>query len=573
MSYRIIIRRDTTPNWDENNPVLLAGEPGYETDSYKIKIGDGTSKWLDLPYYVGATGPIGEIGPTGFTGATGATGPMPDLVNPVTYIELTGLISDSSLVPGSHYIITDYKTCYDRPDFDPKGNKILDNTYVEDDVDPIMVFATTESTLAVEAHQMSSPDDRILYDWKWNITEISGFPAYGRITERIDESSNRTDYDHKSIQFKRYKEYQYDLTSPEPGQIDVQANGTVVGIATTFSNYSIGTVIAVPSSQSLYYVIVSIANDLEMVVTGVNVDPNPSPGDFYVASPVIYPNTNYISYKQNNIDGNTDYALVTTFSQTGSTLIASHNNYIDNYADVAGDGEFILANNVFYDNSEDNVLGYKSTNNTVQTGFTGNRIGQMSRNVILHQFIDNSIGIGFDENLIDAIFQNNVIGKYAYNNSISNREFTGNLIGTDFNNNYVIPSDTFVVSDNQFGNLISGNVIHSNFKKNYIANTFIDNTMNGQFESNRIFNEFRGNVIGTGFNENKIEKEFIGNVTGAGFTNNEIKCSLVSQDFSTATLVYQDYTKTILTDNQGGFQLTYVNPIGIPSFQFANILS
>lgn len=572
MAYRIILRRDTTANWGENDPVLLAGEPGYETDSYKIKVGDGQSKWSDLPYYVGATGPIGFTGATGYTGATGPTGPMPDLINPVTYIELTSLISDSSLVAGTYYTITDYKTCYDRPDFDPKGNKILYNTYVEGDVDPIMVFATSESTLATDAQQISSPDDQISYDWAWNSTEISGFPAYGRITERIDENSNRTDYDHKSIKFKRYKEYEYDLTSPQPGQVEVQANGTVVGTATTFTNYSIDTIIAVPSSQSLYYKIVSIANDLEMVVTGVNVDPNLAPGNFFVATPFIYPNTDYISYKQNNIDGNTDYELVTTFFQTTPTPMGSHNNYIDNYADVAGSDEFILANNVFYDNAENNVLGYKSVNNTAQSGFTGNRIGQMSRNVILHPFIDNSIGIGFDENLIDAIFQSNNIGNYAYNNSISNREFTGNLVGTDFNNNYVIPSETFVITDNQMGNNVSGNIIYSNFKKNYIANTFKDNATKGNFENNRIFNEFRGNVIGTGFDKNIIQKEFIGNVVGNGFKYNEVKCDLTSIDFSTAIKVYEAYNKTILIDNAGGLRLTYISSVG-PSLAFAGILS
>jgi hypothetical protein len=500
---------------------------------------------------------------------------MPDLINPVTYIELTSLISDSSLVAGTYYTITDYKTCYDRPDFDPKGNKILYNTYVEGDVDPIMVFATSESTLATEAQQISSPGDQISYDWAWNSTEISGFPAYGRITERIDENSNRTDYDHKSIKFKRYKEYEYDLTSPQPGQVEVQANGTVVGTATTFTNYSIDTIIAVPSSQSLYYKIVSIANDLEMVVTGVNVDPNLAPDNFYVATPLVHPDTNYVSYKQNNIDGDTDYELVTTFFQTGPTPPGSYNNYINNYADVASAGEFILSNNVFYNEASNNVLGYTSINNTTQSGFNGNRIGQMSENVILQTFLDNSIGIAFDGNLIDSIFQNNVIGNYAYGNSILNKEFIGNSIGTEFTNNYVTPSTTFVISDNRIGNGASGNIIHINFTKNYIANTFSDNQINGtsgQFNSNQIFNEFRGNIIDPNFSKNTIQQDFTGSIVGDGFKYNEVKCDLISIDFSTATKVYEPYDKTILTDSSSGLRLSYVSSVG-PTLTFAGILS
>jgi hypothetical protein len=77
MAYRIILRRDTAQNWEANNPVLLSGEPGYETDSNKFKIGNGSSTWTNLAYYTGATGATGVTGPIGITGATGATGPMP----------------------------------------------------------------------------------------------------------------------------------------------------------------------------------------------------------------------------------------------------------------------------------------------------------------------------------------------------------------------------------------------------------------------------------------------------------------------------------------------------------------
>ena len=53
MAYRIVLRRDTSINWTTNNPVLLLGEPGYETDTARMKIGDGSTLWADLPYYIG----------------------------------------------------------------------------------------------------------------------------------------------------------------------------------------------------------------------------------------------------------------------------------------------------------------------------------------------------------------------------------------------------------------------------------------------------------------------------------------------------------------------------------------
>jgi hypothetical protein len=44
------LRRGTSAVWNNNNPLLAAGEPGYELDTHKVKIGDGTSYWKDLPY-------------------------------------------------------------------------------------------------------------------------------------------------------------------------------------------------------------------------------------------------------------------------------------------------------------------------------------------------------------------------------------------------------------------------------------------------------------------------------------------------------------------------------------------
>ena len=55
MPIQIQYRRDTSTNWTSQNPTLLAGEPGYETDTGKYKIGDGSTAWTSLVYY-GANG-------------------------------------------------------------------------------------------------------------------------------------------------------------------------------------------------------------------------------------------------------------------------------------------------------------------------------------------------------------------------------------------------------------------------------------------------------------------------------------------------------------------------------------
>lgn len=46
----IRIRRDTASNWNQKNPILKLGEPGLETDTRKLKFGDGVSTWNNLLY-------------------------------------------------------------------------------------------------------------------------------------------------------------------------------------------------------------------------------------------------------------------------------------------------------------------------------------------------------------------------------------------------------------------------------------------------------------------------------------------------------------------------------------------
>lgn len=48
---QVNFRIDTAANWTTNNPTLLAGEPGYESDTGYLKIGDGTTNWVGLAYW------------------------------------------------------------------------------------------------------------------------------------------------------------------------------------------------------------------------------------------------------------------------------------------------------------------------------------------------------------------------------------------------------------------------------------------------------------------------------------------------------------------------------------------
>ncbi len=60
MATQIQIRRDTAGNWYGNNTVLSVGEFGYETDTKRIKIGDGASFYNNLHYVHDPTAPTQE---------------------------------------------------------------------------------------------------------------------------------------------------------------------------------------------------------------------------------------------------------------------------------------------------------------------------------------------------------------------------------------------------------------------------------------------------------------------------------------------------------------------------------
>jgi hypothetical protein len=106
--YEFRLRGDTAARWASINPVLSAREPAVETDTGKLKVGNGVSRWLELGYlsgegtpgadglnayelavsegFVGTLaawlesliGPTGLQGPQGLPGADGATGPKGD---------------------------------------------------------------------------------------------------------------------------------------------------------------------------------------------------------------------------------------------------------------------------------------------------------------------------------------------------------------------------------------------------------------------------------------------------------------------------------------------------------------
>jgi hypothetical protein len=65
---QIQVRRGTAAQWTSTNPTLAAGEFGFETDTNKLKCGNGATAWNSLAY-INNDGDI-----TGVTAGTGLSG-------------------------------------------------------------------------------------------------------------------------------------------------------------------------------------------------------------------------------------------------------------------------------------------------------------------------------------------------------------------------------------------------------------------------------------------------------------------------------------------------------------------
>ena len=65
-NHQIQIRKGTATQWSTTNPILVSGEPGFDTTNNLLKIGDGTSTWSSLSSNVG----VGDAGLLSIAGLT-----------------------------------------------------------------------------------------------------------------------------------------------------------------------------------------------------------------------------------------------------------------------------------------------------------------------------------------------------------------------------------------------------------------------------------------------------------------------------------------------------------------------
>lgn len=478
----------------------------------------------------------------------------------VTYSELRTLQDNSELRTGSYYLISNFRTCYDQPNYDYNGNAITTGNYKQGNVSPIIVFAISSSQISEIAYQPEFPGDIIHYDPSFSVTEVTSGAAFGRITYRKDNQGNSFDYDFREVLFKRYDGYFSE--SVFAGTVSIDGSGNVTGTNTSFTDFAPGNIIGLLNINSSplvsYYQIVSIADDTNMVVTGRT---------FNSGNDLRFVDANLISrmsWKQNNIISDTNSTEYLTFGNHAECF----NNTCGNTAayTVWNENTFLLSNNVFRGGEYvDNSFGSEFRNNTFNDDCISNTIrGNFYNNIITNDFDRNTINGDFYDNVIDCDFQNNLIMESFNNNNLGDddggdfndnilnctfynnffigyndfdhntikdtfnqnivlRSFSKNVIGSTYNNTFVRAFDNNTVGDNFYSN-----DIYYYYDNNTIGKDFHDNTLgaidnnNSYFENNQIGVSFKGNLIPGNFTDNRIGNFFMANEVGDSFNSNNI---------------------------------------------------
>lgn len=559
-SYIELEKNDTIPSSSNEGRVVF----GINENS-KITIKNNTGGTIDLNADITTI----ELQISGLTSDIETLFNLTGLTE-VTYSELVNLISGNSLTPMVYYKITDFKTSYNVPEYyvDGTPKNGIQIGHQENAVEPIIVLATSTDTISTSAYQPTYPNDRIQYDWTWNQTEITNDTCYGRITERIDQYGNRTDYDHRTVFFNRFRSYDKVLKltgtifSYNSGLGLISGNGTLF-----LSEVSVGNILIIDyNGLEIGVKVISASTDNELFVV---VDPSFSNINFGEQNFNFYsstPTPNYNDYKevyvgQKNLD---DWDNFKTFNLDGSSL----NNYIGDYSkfyieDNVPNSGFLLSNNVFYSSNSpiySNTIGDRSYNNTSKFWFVRNTIGGRFYNNVIHNysFYSNNINEYFNDNIIDGEMYGNSIGDEFYGNKIKN-QFYGNIIETNFYENLIIGN----FSNNNVGNNFYTNNITGNTEYNTIGTDTYNNDFYGDVYANKINGGFYYNIIGINFRENSINHLFHNNTIKDNFLRN-----VINFDF-TLNFVGSGFTQNFIDTTIDDFDLE-VNYGNITEFTYVS---
>jgi len=232
---KIQLRRDSAANWTSSNPVLAAGELGFESNTGQFKIGDGSTAWVSLSYVGGAVSSVaGRTGVVTLTSADvglGLVNNTDDANKPVSTATSTALAGKEPTVTAgnaSQYWRGDKS--FQNLDKSAVGLSNVDNT--ADVSKPVSTatqtalnakeatanrnvangYAGLDATGLIPAGLLPSYVDDVL-----EYTNLAGFPATGETGKiYVDKATSK---------IYRWSGSVYVEISPSPGSTDSVTEG------------------------------------------------------------------------------------------------------------------------------------------------------------------------------------------------------------------------------------------------------------------------------------------------------------------------------------------------------------
>jgi hypothetical protein len=446
----------------------------------------------------------------------------------VTHTGLISLIESNGLVKGQQYRITDFQTIWDLPDYSDADTLqgTIQTMYAP--VDPIVVIATSLSTISTIASQPSHPGDIIYYNPYYELPFNTSTLTKGVITYRKDTlQNNECNWDFRTIKFKRYSDSDENFSS-------YWDNGNTSNLFYTFNS--------------------DYAHSFNNSILTDSILKSDNVVEAYIGFPNIVLNGD-----MNNLDIKASIQNV--------TLIGSFENFVVKYR-LWKFYQWGSIFNSYYENVYNVQLVTQQCSGLKVSDFFNNvgiRCASVWQNEIVGWSSITTTLSQFSENYI----------KYFDSCSISGGTFTKNNFSTEcrhasFGNN------TYQNDIDQFGSTVVGN----NFSRNK-GSFFSDSTVGNNCVGNQ-FNRVVSTIIGNDFGNNPgeantfnapisysiIGESSYGNIFnspvdevtfGSGLKHNTFNAPLNGLDLTSATHIYNNYsTQTNIATNDGP-RLTYLD--------------
>jgi hypothetical protein len=487
-----------------------------------------------------------------------------------TYAELAAMVANKTLVPGTQYVLTDYKTKYIQPDT---------NTLKEMTVERLVLTATSQNAFSQICSSLDFPQDIVYYKFDLNLCEDGTTPRNGFITRRIDESPNvliDCPLDWRTMLWARWK--------PDP-------NNYLIG--TTVTPYSIWT-----SGAATMNVIYKVGNALYMAITP-NVTPtsNTDSNVFHK----IYDDINIGFLPNGNLKvgstGSADILLMKGDLHERPTFGTGCNRINIRHApNGVYNGYEVLHNNVIGDNSCVIDMAENSYRNTIGNSCSSIKLGANSHDNCILVSGSNSIFLGVNcyNNVFAGLCAHNTYMNNCYSNIMwgicggnqFNSDCCGNVLGGGCNTNFLAGYGAYnyfksCCTANTCGVYFHNNNIGIGCNSNFFGSDCYSNTIGDGCIENTFGSSVDMNTFGKGCNYNSIDdcksNNFgdnccnitskggnNGNIYGSNVWNVDVKYMRNKNISNIAAIQARDYTTTIEKRNDGNVVYWSYNSSGAP---------